>query len=410
MRSRDTHLDQFSTFAFLEGDRLRHWISDPRLRRSMQKCMAAAEAPDDRLSDTIWALYWYKIWQEQQDQPQDQPTKPQATAQQHLAAYLQEVCYWTAQKTAQRFPQLEFTLADYFQLSSAETARVLKSFNPQFGSSLKGYGAIVLTNLLKDYLRQRRAIDVCSDWSLLRKLSQKRVAEVLLHAGVNPGELDEYQFAWVCFKTIMVPQGPEADLDKKQKPEANLWPALADLYNSKRAQQVSPSSPSLTPQQLETRLGKLTRWSRAYLYPAVDSINRTKPGQEQGEVQDSLADPLATSLLEAAIEAETQQERQQQRSALQTTLHQALGALDGTAQEILRLFYQDRLSQQELALTMNMSQPTVSRRLKKAEAALLTQVIESFRGSVNNPPEPSELRPISIALKECLESHYRHRA
>jgi hypothetical protein len=28
-------------------------------------------------------------------------------------------------------------------------------------------------------------------------------------------------------------------------------------------------------------------------------------------------------------------------------------------------------------------------------------------GSVNKSPEPSELRHISIALKECLESHYR---
>jgi RNA polymerase sigma factor (sigma-70 family) len=407
MRSRDTHLEQFSTFAFLEGDRVRHWIPDPRLRRSMQKCLTESEAPSDRVSDAIWALYWYKIWQEQQDELQaPSKTKPH-TSQQHLAAYLQEACYWTAQKTAQRFPQLEFTLSDYFQLSSAETARVLKSFNPQFGSSLKGYAAIVLTNLLKDYLRQRRAIDVCSDWSLLRKLSQKRVMEVLIHAGVNPGDLGEYQFAWVCFKTIMVPASPEADLDKKQKPEANLWPAIADLYNSKRAQQVYPSSPKLTPEQLEMRLNKLTRWSREYLYPSVDSINKTKPGQEQGEVQDSLTDPLAPSLLEAAIEEETQQERQQQQKALQTTLVKALRELDGAAHEILRLFYQDRLSQQDLALNMKMSQPTVSRRLKKAEEAVLTKMLESVKGSVNNLPEPFELRHISIALKECLESHYR---
>ncbi|NJM47445.1 MAG: sigma-70 family RNA polymerase sigma factor [Alkalinema sp. RU_4_3] len=137
--------------------------------------------------------------------------------------------------------------------------------------------------------------------------------------------------------------------------------------------------------------------------PSIDSINKTKPGQEQGEVQDSLADPLATSLLDAAIEEETQQERQQHDRNSRTTLAQALRELDGTAQEILRLFYQDRLSQQDLALNMNMSQPTISRRLKKAEETLLTKLL----GSVNKQPEPSELRHISIALKECLESYYR---
>jgi RNA polymerase sigma factor (sigma-70 family) len=415
MRSRDTNLDQFSTFAFLQGDRVRHWLPEPRLRRNMRKYLMDAQAPDEGVPDSTWAIYWYKIWQAQQDDPPEPkpniafgPAVSQRIAQQHLAAYLQEVCYWTAQKTALRFPQLEFTLADYFQINSGETARVLKSFNPQFGSPLKGYASIVLTNLLKDHLRQRRAIDVCSDTSLLRKMSQKRITEILTHAGVTAGDLEEYRFAWVCFKTIVVPgDGPVSETDKGQQTDQSLWTAVADLYNSKRRQQLSPTAPQITAEQLEARLMKVTRWSRAYLYPTVDSLNKTKPGQEKGEIQDSIADPVATSLLDAAIEAETDQERQQQRSQLQATLLQSLNQLDGMAQELLRLFYQDRLSQQELALNMKMSQPTVSRRLKKAEETLLTKMIGSVKGSVNNLPEPSELRHISIALKECLESHYR---
>jgi RNA polymerase sigma factor (sigma-70 family) len=404
MRSRDTNLDQFSTFAFLEGDRVRHWIPEPRLRRNMRKYLLDDQAPGEAVLDNVWAIYWYKIWQIQQENPPE-PKPNMAMAQQHLAAYLQEVCYWTAQKTALRFPQLEFTLADYFQINSGETARVLKSFNPQFGSPLKGYASIVLINLLKDHLRQRRAIDVCSDVSLLRKMSHRRITEILTHAGVTATDLEEYRFAWVCFKTILVPgDGPVSETDKGQPSDRSLWTAVADLYNGKRHQQLSAASPEQSAEQLETRLMKVTRWSRAYLYPTVDSLNRAKPGQEQGEIQDSIiADPLATTLLDAAIEAETTQERQEQRSQLQATILQALNQLDGMSQEILRLFYQDRLSQQELASNMKMSQPTVSRRLKKAEETLLTKLL----ASVNKRPEPSELRHISIALKECLESHYR---
>jgi RNA polymerase sigma factor (sigma-70 family) len=412
MRSRDTILDLFSTFAFLEGDRVRQWLPDHRLRRDMQKCLADANAPDAGVSEKTWSLYWYKNWQSHQESlasspPTAKPVIP--PAQQHLAAYLQEPCYWTAQKTAQRFPALEFTLADYFQLISSETARVLKGFDPNFGTNLKSYAPIVLTNILKDHLRQRRAIDVCSDWSLLRKMSQKRITEVLNHAGVGSGELEQYNFAWICFKTISVPtQSPTTDLDKTSQPEANMWVAIADLYNSKRHQQLAQSAAQLSPTQLEARLTKLTRWIREYLYPTVDSLNRVKPGQEQGEIQDSLADPIAPSLLEAAIEAENCQERQQQQSQLQDTLAQALTELDETAQTILRLFYQENLSQQELADRMAMSQPTVSRRLKKAEEALLTKLIDSVKGRMNKLPEPSELKHISIALKEWLIFYYRH--
>jgi RNA polymerase sigma factor (sigma-70 family) len=413
MRSRDNVLDLFSTFAFLEGDQVRQWLPEPRLRRSMQKCLTNASAPDAGVAEPAWALYWYKIWQAYQESPPNllPPQRVIPTAQQHLAAYLQESCYWTAQKTAQRFPQLEFRLADYFQLASGETGRVLKGFNPGFGTSLKSYAPIVLTNFLKDYLRQRRAIDVCSDSALLRKVSQRRITEVLQNAGVGADELEQYRFAWVCFKTICVPtQSATTDLDKTVQPEAMMWEAIADLYNSKRQQQWARSNPALTAEQLAARLTKLTRWIREYLYPTVDSLNKPKLGQEQGEVQDSLADPEATSLLESAIAAETQQERQQQRSQLNATLAQSLGELDGTAQKILGLFYGENLSQQELADRMAMSQPTVSRRLKKAEEALLTKIIGSVKGEVNKLPEPTELKHISIALKAWLESYYRPEA
>jgi RNA polymerase sigma factor (sigma-70 family) len=403
MRSRDTNLDQFSTFAFLQGDRVRHWLPEPRLRRNMRKHLTEAQVPDEDIPDRTWAIYWYKIWQVQQEFPPEPksniaigPAVSQGIAQQHLDAYLQEVCYWSAQITALRLPQLKFTLADYFQINSRETARVLKSFSPQFGSSLKGYASIVLPTLLRDHLRQRRAIDVCSDVSLLRKISQRRITEILTQSGVIANDLGEYQFAWVCFKTIMVPLEPP-DIDKSHQPKKSLWTAVASLYNSKRQEQLSPDAPQITAEELEARLMKLTRWSRAYLYPVAPS--KTKPGQ--GEIQDSPADPLVTAVLDAAIEAETNPEHQ--RSQLQKTLTQALKQLDGMAQEILRLFYQDRLSLQELALNMSMSQPKVCGRLKKAEAVLLTKLL----GSMDKSPEPSELRHISIAMKECLESHYR---
>jgi RNA polymerase sigma factor (sigma-70 family) len=402
MRSRDTILDLFSTFAFLEGDRVHQWIAEPRLRRNIQKSTTDPNAPEslgEGRSEKAWTLYWYKIWQASQDSPRTNPPIKLPLSEQHLAAYLQEPCYWTAYRTAQRFPQLEYSLADYFQLISSETHRILKGFNPSFGTNLKSYAPIVLTNILKDYLRQRRAIDVCSDWAILRKVSQKRVKDVLLNTGISPEELEQYSFAWTCFKTICVPSNAS---EKITQPLKTQWEAIANLYNRRNP----VSAPSLTAAQLEIRMTKLTRWIREYLYPSVDSLNRIKPGQESGELQDDLSDPLGMSLLEAAIETETQQERQKERSNLHDTLTQALEDQDEAAQRILRLSYQENLSQQELAARMEMSQPTVSRRLKKAEAALLAKLLESVKRDVNKFPDPSELKHISLALKEWLGSYY----
>jgi RNA polymerase sigma factor (sigma-70 family) len=405
MRSRETLLELFSTFADVEGDRIRQWLPEPRLRRNMQRRLEASDSPDAGLAENGWALYWYKTWQAQAqalEQTQSPVVKP-SIVQQHLAAYLQESCYWAAHKTVQRFPQLEFTLADYFQLSSGETPRVLKGFNATVGTSLKSYALIVLINFLKDYLRQRRAVDVCSDTALLRKMSQKRVTEALQAAGVSPVEQEDYCFTWLCFKRIDAPTEPSSDTDSKSL-STSPNEAIATLYNTKRPNKTSPS---LTAEQVEQRLTKLTRWIRAYLYPAIDSLNRTKPGQEQGELQDDLTDEQSETPLESAIAIETLQERQQQRSQLHDRLQQALQSLDSTAQKILQLFYAENLSQMELADRMAMSQPTVSRRLKKAEETLLQNLLTDIQANLNKQPDPTELKHISLALKEWLVAYYQ---
>jgi hypothetical protein len=73
------------------------------------------------------------------------------------------------------------------------------------GSSLKSYASLVLANALKDNLRQRQAVDICSDWALLRKWSKKRVIEVLDRVEIAEQDAAQYQLAWFCFKTLYVP-------------------------------------------------------------------------------------------------------------------------------------------------------------------------------------------------------------
>jgi RNA polymerase sigma factor (sigma-70 family) len=389
MNPRTSILDLFSTFVYLEGDDFRRWVADARLRRSIQKCVAAQ---DDR-SEGLWSIYWFKRWQSQ-----DSPV-----AESHLFAYLQEPCYWVSQQMARRVTTIQYTLADYFQIANIDLRRVLNGFEIDRGSSLKSYASLVLTNALKDNLRQRQAVDICSDWALLRKWSKKRVSEVLDRVGIAEPEAAQYRLAWFCFKTLDTPTESGGE---RNAPDPAMWQEIADFYNSQRASQLVVPGASFTPAQIELRLTKLGRWLRDYLYPTMNSLNRPKSGEEHGEFQDDLSDDAGGSLLDLAIEREEISQRTAERSQLQTILTQALQDLPSELQEILQLFYQQGLSQQELASYLKLSQPTVSRRLKKAEENLLRALLAWIESQLNQFPDPIVLKSISTTLREWLSVHY----
>jgi RNA polymerase sigma factor (sigma-70 family) len=394
MNPRTSILDLFSTFAYLEGDNFRRWAIDARLRRSIQGCVATSA---DR-SEGLWSLYWFQRWQSQSS----------PLAEPHLFAYLQESCYWVSQQMARRAQTSQYTLADYFQIANTDIHRVLNSFVLDRGSSLKSYASLVLTNALKDNLRQRQAVDICSNWALLRKWSKKRVIEVLDRVGIAEPEATQYQLAWFCFKTLSTPN--ESSGDRSSTPDPALWSEIANFYNTQRQSQLAVPGASVTPTQIEVRLTKLGRWLREYLYPAINSLNRPKPGEEAGEVQDDLSDDAGATLLDLAIEREEIDRRTAQQLQLQTILNQAVTDLSPELQEILQLFYQQGLSQQELASQLKLSQPTVSRRLKKAEENLLADLLNWIESQLNQFPDPDVLKSISTTLREWLIVHYANSA
>lgn len=393
MRPRTQIVDLFSTFAILEGDYFQKWVTEPRLRRNME--VSIANSAKSVGSDTVWAIYWFRQWQSQDTH----------WAEQHLTAYLQESCYWVARNLVQRLNSTQYTSADCFQIANSEIRRVLQHFSPDRGSSLKSYASLVLTNILKDLFRQRQAADICSDWTLLRKVSKKRIKDVLFNTGVLEPEAAQYQFSWACFQALYVPSETTGGQLPQVSPQ--FWAEVATLYNHKRLGQLVVPGNSLSGKQLEVQLHKLSRWIRAYLYPEIDSLNRSKPGQEVGELQDDLIDSsFSQNLLDQELEREEIEQRAGQKSQLQAILTKALVELETELQEILRLFYQQKLSQQDLANHLQLSQPTVSRRIKKAEEKLLGTLLNWRQSQVNQFPDPNELKDISIGLREWLAMYY----
>jgi RNA polymerase sigma factor (sigma-70 family) len=392
MRPRQSIIDIFSTFLQLETDRFRSWIPDSRLRRSMQQCLN--QFPEEKSSETFWAIYWHKQWQ--------QSSHP---ALGHLSAHLQETCYWSAQRVAMRLEGSQHGVADCFQVAIAEVPKILRGCDPNQPTSLKTYANTAFGNIIRDYLRQRREVDRCSDWGLLLKISRKQLLEALQHNGLNAESCDRYWLAWSCFSSSYAPTKTPGQR-QTLPPDAATWKEIVQRYNVQR-QQLADSDIRATAEQLEKWLTQAAKFARAYLYPAIGSLNVPRAGQDSGEMQDDLPDPAQSSLLTELIAQEEADDRQIQQTQLNHVLTQAVNQLDATAQDMLQLYYQQGLTQQQMAQQLGVPQYKISRKLAKARETLLLALSRWSEETLHTSPTSNVIKYISTLLEEWLQMYYQ---
>lgn len=386
MHPRQSIIEIFSTFVQFVADRFSRWATESRLRRSMQSC--TQRAPQET-SASFWALYWYKLWQ---------VPETQTLSQQHLTAYLQESCYWVAQKTVTSFASTQYQLSDCFQIAIAQVDKILKGFNPNQGSTLINYATPIFGSAIRETLRQRHEVDICTDWGLLRKISQKRLQESLASAGLSPQEIPAYILAWNCFKTIYVPTSTGTSR-KIPRPDDQTWEAIAKAYNS----QISTK---ITTQTLESRLLAAAKAVRKYLYPQSESLNVAKGGDDSWELLDNLPGTEQESLMNEIIAQEEAQTRTNQQNQINQVLVQAIAKLETDLQQILQLYYAQGLNQDRIAQQLTMKQYTVSRRLTKARENLLRSLANWSQDILHISVTPDLLKSMSIVIEEWLQNYY----
>lgn len=393
MTPRQNLVEIFSTFIQFEGEQFSRWASDPHLRRSMKSCLEQRSQ-----GEKFWALYWYKAWQSQHS--------IQLTARSHLSAYLQEACYWAAHKAISNFSQTQYTLSDGFQIAIAQLDRVLRGFNAEQGFNLKNYASAVFANGIRETLRQRQEIDICTPWALLRKLSQKRLVESLQMAGLNSDAIARRVLAWKGFKTLYV---PTIGVNTRQlsKPDLATWEAIAAYYNQERNRQLSPGSQEGDRETLEKWLLDSAKAARSYLYPSFTSIDTPIPGQEAGELGDYLPATQSESLLADIIVREEEQTKRSQQEEINRVLTAALDGMDEFARQLLQLYYEQQLTQQQIAKHLDTKQYTISRRLTKIRQSLLLTLCQWSQENLHISLTSDVIDRISTLLEEWLTSYYR---
>ncbi|MBM0740911.1 sigma-70 family RNA polymerase sigma factor [Phormidium sp. CLA17] len=391
MRSRQTLVDLFSTFVQFEADAFRGWISDPKLRRSMEQLIKSAT---EDTSERFWVLYWHKSWH----------TQPTHLATNHITAYLQETCYWVARKMTLNLASRQST-ADLFQTAIARISHVLKGFNPQFSSNLKSYAEFAFSNVIKDTLRQQQEADICTDWALLQKVSQKRLVDSLTHAGIDAQTIAAYGLAWKCFKEKYAPND-RGTARKLVKPDGATWQAIAQLYNAERSSQLNSKIVG-SPDQVEQWLLSAARAVRVFLYPAPISIDAPLAGQDNTELVDFLPNTAQESLLATMIAQEEVSDRQMQQIQLSQVISTAIAQLETPMQEILQSYYGQQMTQQETSQLLNVPQYTISRRLASLKKTLLIALARWSQETLHISITSDVLSSMSAVLEEWLTVHYQ---
>jgi RNA polymerase sigma factor (sigma-70 family) len=360
----------------------------------MQNCL---DRSCDGESDTFWAIYWHRIWK----------TEASPLAAAHIAAYLQEVCYWVARKIKMNLPSERYSVADFFQTAIARIDKVLRGFNPQFSSNLKTYAEYAFSNIIKDLLRQHQEADICTDWGLLHKTSEKRLIKSLQQAGYKSETIMRYVFAWNCFRQVYAPNDT-ATAHKLLRPDNTTLQAIAQLYNSESLSHLSSSSPIWTVENLETGLLNCAKAVRSFQYPSLISIDTPIPGQETGNLLDSLTDRFQESVLNELIAQEEADSIAQQRVAINTVLNDALAKLDLKNREILEAYYKQGLTQQEIAQQIGVKQYNVSRQLSKTKQFLLMALAQWSQETLHTPLTSNVIDSMSHALEEWLKLYYHY--
>ncbi|MBW4617491.1 MAG: sigma-70 family RNA polymerase sigma factor [Desmonostoc vinosum HA7617-LM4] len=392
MQPRQGIIEIFSTFVQFDADRFNAWVTDAKLKRSIQKCL---EQFPQQESENFWLLYWYKIWQMQ--------SSPLAV--EHISAYLQEECYWVARRIALNFPS-QFSVADCFQIAICCIHKILKNFNPKHGGNLKNYAEYAFEGFIKDSLRLCREVHICTDWALLHKVTRKRLINSLQNAGFNSQIVNNYVLAWECFKELYTTDNKT--IRQMGQPNTAIWQEITYLYNQQRSNQLSSPPAAISPETLAKWLSYCAKAVRDFLYPKFVSVDATSNEQETGNLLDTLPIDLQSCLLTEIIAQEETASRQKQQTELNQVLTDVLAALDIQSQKLLQLYYKQHLTQQQIAEQLDIKQYQVSRRLTSIKRSLLTTLTQWSVNSLHISAAPVVVDAMNKSLEEWLNNYYSH--
>jgi len=179
--------------------------------------------------------------------------------------------------------------------------------------------------------------------------------------------------------------------------------------SSTPSQSLQPSQPSqhppLTVDALVESLNQSVQAARAYLAPAVASLDQPQFAPDTKTPLDDLSSE--DTPMELLLTAEVYAERQQRIDQIEAVLKLAITALAPADQTLLRLYYQEASTQNAIAHQLQIQQYQVSRQLSRVRQQLLRTVAQWSQETLHISVDSNVLKSMSDVIHEWLQQHYR---
>ncbi|MEG4595373.1 sigma-70 family RNA polymerase sigma factor [Microcoleus sp. F8_C2] len=378
MKRRRDIVELFSTFLQLDDhyDALGPgWEKSHRLASNItKKIEIEAIANED-----FWAQYWLKATVKDSQRT--------SSAREHLSAYLEEACYWTALKIYQQLAAYQLRRVDCFLMLREVAANPVKLFkNYDYkSSSIKTYAHFPLKSAVLDQVRKGRELDKYTWPALLRAVTKKRLKESLYKANIKEPELSRYLLAWQCFRDKYIPTKAVGS-KQLQPPDMKQMEAISVHYN----QQRHPKQPTASAQEIQ-------KWLELCVQVIQDCAKTSFVS-----IEDCTSEPafISEDLIEEqdAVESEYHQVNQ--------VLLKAFAALPEEAQTLLKLWYGLGMTQSDLALALGIAQQyQVSRTVGKHKQLLLKPLAEWSKQTLEITLNSQQLGEMGKQLDGWLEEH-----
>jgi len=376
MKRRRDIVELFSTFLQLDDhyDALGPgWEKSSRLASNITKKIES----EPSAKEEFWAQYWLKAT------VKDSQTK--SHAREHLSAYLEEACYWTALKIYQQLAAYHLRRVDCFLMlreAAANPVKLFKNYDYK-SSSVKTYAQFPLKSAVVDQVRKGRELDKYTWPALLRAVTKKRLKESLHKANIKEPEMSQCLLAWQCFRDKYVPT-KAAGNKQLQPPDIKQMEAITTHYNQQGNSEVSAASTQEIQKLLELCVQVIQ-----------DSSKTTV-----GSLEDCIFEPVSEDLSEEqdAVESEYHQVNQ--------VLSKAFAGLPEAAQTMLNLWYGLGMTQSDLALVLGIAQQyQVSRMVGRHKQLLLKTLAEWSQQTWQITLSSQQLSEMGKQLDGWLEEH-----
>ncbi|MBP5974053.1 sigma-70 family RNA polymerase sigma factor [Brasilonema sp. CT11] len=429
MNKRQSIVQKFSTFlSFLDARNslIHKWRTEPQLERHIKQ---QVQTHPEKTAEW-WALYFLDILQSKsQEEEKSGDTEEQRNnkqcvdilssthypvttqhssssqhlkAEKYLSAYLQEACYWAAQKVQKQFQsiQYKYSLEDFFQIGNlfvTQPGKLFRSFKLEYQhSNLESYAKTAIFRFIgnKIYTQDVEAKrEKFSDYGLLKDLNNKELKEALASKGINTSQLDSHCLARQCFNVVYQPQKRESSRSFKPPSQEDLT-QIASWYNQRHNQLNLPTILADS-KKIQEMLSTCIQAARDYRTKRVLTL----------ENDDIISDPMPTPWDIVTQTEETEQ--------IEFLVSKIFITIPETGQTMLKLWLGLNLTQAEIAKVLKHKYPElqkqyqVARQLGKHSRNFLK---EFFQQCHQLNPEISlhddkDIELIQESLDECLQSY-----